>query len=528
MTCLWTSKRRKGKCGGKAFMRATMPMRLILKYCLAAAALACCGYVAAVAASARVMTAPPAWSGTGGAVAQVASDAALTFVSDRKRRHKTVRRRKSRASARRPAAQRRRAPNVTLRAVLAAGCEPLRQGLSWRVFQERHDRPGAKKKLVWSGGGAEPEIHLNPGKYRVEAEYGLAQNSTIIDAKANKPITATLVLNAGTIRVRGVAMAGGPALRDMFFKLHSAQAGPEAADLGRSTRSETLFHAPAGAYRLHAEHGLASTDMMVTVEAGREASAEAVMNTGVLTLSARARRDGPPLSGVVFTVYDGGEAGSKREVVRSVRDEPRLDLPAGRYRVVAVLGLAREERKVEIAAGKVKTVPFLLNAGGVRLFSVLAGSRQPLDRNLLYKVYRLSQDGAGAGKTLATTTNAKPTLFLKQGRYRIECQYGWHNARQVREVEVKAGETVEAGFEHLAAGVTLKLVARPGGRPLGRVKWTLKYSGGGTVLISQDASPALTLQAGRYQAMARHGNKTYSRVFEAAANSEQTVEIIAE
>ena len=61
-----------------------------------------------------------------------------------------------------------------------------------------------------------------------------------------------------------------------------------------------------------------------------------------------------------------------------------------------------------------------------------------------------------------------------------------------------------------------------------KVKWTLKYADGGTVLISQDAVPNLILQTGRYQAMAQHDTKIYSRTFEAVANREQTIELIAE
>jgi hypothetical protein len=119
-------------------------------------------------------------------------------------------------------------------------------------------------------------------------------------------------------------------------------------------------------------------------------------------------------------------------------------------------------------------------------------------------------------------------LFLPSGRYRIESQYGWHNARQTREIEVSAGDVLDVSFEHKACEVKLKLVPKPGASGIEPVKWTLKYNGGGTVLISQDAAPLLILQAGNYQAMAQHEAKTYSQTFEAASNQEQTIEIIAQ
>ena len=137
------------------------------------------------------------------------------------------------------------------------------------------------------------------------------------------------------------------------------------------------------------------------------------------------------------------------------------------------------------------------------------------------------KDGAPNQELIATTA-ATPTLFLPSGRYRIESQYGWHNARQTREIDVSAGDVLDVSFEHKACEVKLKLVPRPGAAAMEPVKWTLKYNGGGTVLISQDAAPTLILQAGNYQAMAQHEAKTYSQTFEAASNQEQTIEIIAQ
>ena len=73
-----------------------------------------------------------------------------------------------------------------------------------------------------------------------------------------------------------------------------------------------------------------------------------------------------------------------------------------------------------------------------------------------------------------------------------------------------------------------KLAITPGTPAPGRVKWTLKYAGGGTVLISQDDEPSLILQAGSYQVVAQYGTKTYTRAFEANPNEVHTIEIVAE
>ena len=43
-----------------------------------------------------------------------------------------------------------------------------------------------------------------------------------------------------------------------------------------------------------------------------------------------------------------------------------------------------------------------------------------------------------------SSTLPTPTLFLPSGRYRIESQYGWHNARQTREIDVSAADVLDA------------------------------------------------------------------------------------
>lgn len=415
--------------------------------------------------------------------------------------------------------------NVTLRAAMAPGGVPVTGAVGWRVT-ELGEAPEVNR-LIWSGGGAEVKVRLDPGRYRIDTEYGLVKKTTTITVPEDKPLNSTVVLNAGTLRVHSAAVAGGPPLSDVFFVLRGTD-GVHTADLARSAVPTAEFRVPAGIYRILVQHGLARTMIMANVEPGREVNAEAVMNTGVLSLAARATSDGPPMSGAAFSVYEDGDDPARREIVRSVRDEPHFDLPAGTYRVAASLGLAREERKVTVVAGKEQTEQFILNAGGVRLSSTHSGNRQPVDKSLLYKVFAMAPTNGPAGQAVHTTASVSPTIFLREGKYRIESQYGWHNARQVREVDVPAGKTVDVNFVHSACNVNLKLVPKAGAIPMTQVKWTLKYTGGGTVLISQDATPALILQAGSYQATAQHNSKTFSRTFEAVSNADQTIELIAE
>ena len=419
-------------------------------------------------------------------------------------------------------------PNVKLKAALAPSGPLLTEGLGWRVLAEK-PAAGRAEKIIWSGGGAEPSFHLDPGRYYVEAIFGFARNGQEIQIGPDNPLESTIVLNAGTIRARGIAAPGGPPLDDMFYILRqSDMAGVSGTEIGRSSLSQATFHVLAGAYRLAMQHGLANTEVSVTVTAGQEVQAEGVLNSGHLKLTAKASSGGPLLDDAVFFVYTDNPNGTPQEIARSELRQAEFDLPAGRYRVAAQWGLARVERQVTLKAGAAADEILVLDAGIVRMSSVLAGNDKPLDRQLIYKVYALTSDQGASTQSIATSAKPAPVMYLKSGKYRIESQYGWHNAKQTRELDVIAGQTTDLVFEHRACEVKLKLASAPGTPAPGRVKWTVKYATGATVLISQDDSPSLILQAGSYQVVAQYGTKTYSRSFEANPNEVTVIELVAE
>jgi hypothetical protein len=419
-------------------------------------------------------------------------------------------------------------PNVKLKATLGAGSPPLTEGVGWRVLSEKPE-PGKPENVVWSGGGPEPNFHLEPGHYYVEASYGLAKSGQEIDVSADAPLESTIVLNAGTIRASGVAVQGGPPLDDMFYVLNQADpAGGPGAEVGRSSLPQAVFHVPAGAYRLLLRHGLARTEIPVVVTAGQHVKAEGVLNSGKLTVTATASAGGPILDDAVFFIYAEDNTGNPREIARSELREAEFDLPAGRYRVAALWGLARVEKQLTVKPGAAAQETLILNAGTVKLTSILAGDSKPIEQQLIYKVYAISSDQGASTQSVAVSAKPAPTIYLKAGKYRIESQFGWHNARQTRDVDVAAGQVTDVAFEHRASEIRLKLAITPGTPAPGRVKWTLKYAGGGTVLISQDDEPSLILQAGSYQVVAQYGTKTYTRAFDANPNEVHTIEIVAE
>jgi hypothetical protein len=431
-----------------------------------------------------------------------------------------------------------RLPNIRLSAVLGPGAKSLTEGLSWRIEKRQPDESTAPQ-LVWSGGGASPELTLKPGRYYAEVAFGLARNGLEFEVPPDRRVAPVVSLDAGTLHVHAAATPGGAPLDDVFFTLRKAETGgetppdaqndPDNGDaIGRSSLPNAVFHVPAGRYSLITRHGLASVETPIVIAPGQTRQVETITGTGDITLSAHAKADGPPLSGATFFVFENGEAGQHKEILRSRLGEPKFTLPAGHYRFAAVIGLARIEEDIRIEPGDAVRRHLDLKAGGVRLRSVRAHDGAEVEQPLLYRIYDLSGENGSANQEIFRSTRPSPTIFLPSGRYRIESQLGWHNARQAADLDVAAGDVASVDFKHKACDVTLRLVTQPGGAAVDRVKWTLKYNGGGTVLISQDAAPSLVLQAGTYQAVAQHGAKTYTHSFEAVPDQKHLIEVVAE
>jgi hypothetical protein len=91
----------------------------------------------------------------------------------------------------------RRGPNVRLNAVLSPGSERLTEGLLWRIMKVDASKPDEdEQELIWSGGGAEPQLTLKPGRYYAEATFGLAKDGLEFELARDQAVTQVVSLNA--------------------------------------------------------------------------------------------------------------------------------------------------------------------------------------------------------------------------------------------------------------------------------------------------------------------------------------------
>jgi Ca-activated chloride channel family protein len=412
-----------------------------------------------------------------------------------------------------------------LRALLAAKGEPVGWPLHWIVFPE-----GKPASVLFDALAANPYVPATAGRYVVEAHDGAVSTQATVEVAEQGPTLANLVLNGGTLQVRGQAQKTGAPLSDVVITIsaagQSADAKKDASGrlLAVFKGSEGIATLPAGRYLVRVEQGLVHTERSVVVPAGSRGRVDIALNGALLLLTATGR-DGEALEAPVFSVLedDPDAPRGRREIARSAARQAQFLLPPGTYYVNVRQGGAEVLERVAIGPGDVVQRTLPLAAGRLSLSTRPIGGAQTLTAPVSYRVDRLD----GPLPDALTTSRSSPDLYLAAGRYRVEARYGLANARVAREVEVKAGQTQQIDFEHQASTLKLRLTA-VGGNPLGDVFWEVRDQAGRMVWTTGQPEPSVTLQAGRYRIRAETRDKRYERSVDVAGGEMRPFELTAD
>ena len=270
----------------------------------------------------------------------------------------------------------------------------------------------------------------------------------------------------------------------------------------------------------------------VTVMPRQNADPKAKSAVGQVTLSAVLVEDGAPIEeGIVWRAFQAETgtvaAAAKPRLVGTWRDaKPTLQLAPGDYLLNASFGRAHLTRKVTVASGAALNEQFVLNAGGVRVQTVLAkGETVPVGSVSYDIVATDSEPSGGRGKLISA---GKPGLIvrLNAGVYQVVSTYGDTNSIVRADVTVDAGKLSEVTLTHHAAKVTFKLVTRPGGEAIADTQWIVQTPQGETVRESQGALPSHILAAGPYLLVVKNAGRIYRREFRLPAGDPVQVEVV--
>lgn len=351
---------------------------------------------------------------------------------------------------------------------------------------------------------ANHQFVLPEGKYKVVARHKTEEVSETLTIKAGSTHNQKLTFNYADLDLTAYLQRGGkPSFVEWsVFKLNKQRVGEEVV---RATRAQQTFTLPAGSYRVVAQRlanngSTLQRDVDVVLKAGSLTKKSLYLDIGQVSLQGFA--EGQEQGDVRWEIFATKANGKRGKRVKSLKGNlVNVDLPAGKYQVVAVSGDSRRQTTINVEPGKtVKQGDYLI--GKLRLSAAAAANKPALFSN--WQVFRLKNNKVVA--QVAKTDDTILNLSLPTGRYRAIAEYS--GIKRTQDFTLPAGKLSQ---QTLLLGLgELKLTAlesKKGAKAY--VEWLiyrLDASGKRTEQVVHDAGPErkFELQAGKYEVVAQH------------------------
>lgn len=279
-----------------------------------------------------------------------------------------------------PAATPSKAPGLRVSAILRPGDKPIRFE-TVKVYQP--EATGEKKLLETCYNKEVCAVTLPAGTYEVVAEKGDARTSVELTLAENEGRDETILLDAGVLNVTASAKEGGADdVMDTVRVLGSESILDN--DLKEITicytNKKCMFVLKAGTYTVRAQRGKAKSERQVTVKAGAATNEKLNLNAGVVVFKALLAPGGQAEQVDYCSIETAAAVPGDFDEVASAytQDQCTFVVSAGGYRILAKKGKATVTKDIEVKVGEMTKEELVLNAGRVKVVSVLSAGTEPV------------------------------------------------------------------------------------------------------------------------------------------------------
>jgi len=420
---------------------------------------------------------------------------------------------------------------IQARAVRVAGGKSLDNDVSYTLLSEDKDEAGNRVEINRKT-AASTHFIVKPGRYRLIGKLGSTTITTSLKVNAGKTLIADLVFNTGILKVSAIAGKGGAIINGATYVISQAQddGGEPFKEIGKSSDEQNTFTLPAGTYLLKVQHGLAGIERTIEITANKTKLLVVNLNAGYLKLFASpAAGAGVLQDNVHYTIYKGEEAldGKREKITQSTKSSPEFWLPADKYFVTATYGLASANISVSVGANKRTEKTIVVNAGALRLSSMVEGLPDKLKSQVFYVIYDAKADIDGKYREVFSTGQAERVARIPPGEYIIEGRWGNTNARTPVSAIVAAGKMTDAVVIHRAGRVRFKLTEVQGGTPTGKPFWTFYDFTGTEIGRNVKPMPERIFAAGKYTVVVRYNDQEFKAEFSIKSGDEKQIDIVA-
>lgn len=320
------------------------------------------------------------------------------------------------------------------------------QPLPGSVFTVAKAAANAGSAPLWIGRELQPEIVLPAGDYRVTAEAGAARQEQTVKIAAATGTTFDAMLATGRLELSaikgaapapgsapalGAAAAPGDAVTDglTYILFEDDPDAPQGRrEVARSGAAAPDFTLPAGTYYVTARMPTAEVREQIAIGAGDVV--KRALSLALAHIQLAATLDGAPVPASMPLTFRVVRLDTEpREIMRTIAQEPDLDVSAGRYRIEASLGATNviAANEIALAAGQAQKITLKLEAGNVTL---KRGGGAAGDT-----FWEVKDDKQ---RTVLRSSQPEPTVLLAPGRYVVSSDTPERPLNNA--IEVKAGE----------------------------------------------------------------------------------------
>jgi len=250
------------------------------------------------------------------------------------------------------------AGTLSMTGVITKGAKAITEPISWTVTRLSGDCRG---QVVASKTAPQLTLPLDPGNYRIRAQYDAAETSTQITIGKQQKLKQEIDFHAATVTFRMIPHSGAPAIDEpVSWKVYQYVSGNGGIgrQVGEGVAPHQRFMLREGAYVVRATYSDTVTDLVVPVKAGEAFNYTLNLYSGQVVLKALDKKKNAVNGRVVYEIAHAHPgADGKNEVVatRTSPDEPLL-LREGKYIVTARAGDKTGKTTVDVKAGKTKSV----------------------------------------------------------------------------------------------------------------------------------------------------------------------------
>lgn len=247
---------------------------------------------------------------------------------------------------------------LSMAGIVTKGAKPIKEPISWKVVRISGECRG---QVVAAMTAPTLEVPLDPGNYRVVAQYDAAEASSQVAIGKKQKVKQDVDFRAATVTFRLIPHSGAKPIQEpVDWKVYEYVKGNGGIgrQVGEGQAAHQRFLLREGAYVVRATYIDTVTDLVVPLKSGDAFNYTVNLYSGQVQLKAIDKKKKAVSGEVVYEIARKapGADGKPQVLAKKISPKEPLVLREGTYIVTARAGEKVGTTEVKVKAGKTKNV----------------------------------------------------------------------------------------------------------------------------------------------------------------------------